>query len=371
MNSREERGKAIAELPDQIRRMNPVTYRVKSQSGDGFYDVKHGQSGWRCQCPDHVHRAVDCKHIWAVRFSLAIRKEVQRHVIEPIAGVHACLYCKSDRLIHFGLRHNKYGDLQKFSCKACGKFFTVNIGFERMKHNPQGITTAMQLYFSGESLRNTARALKLIGVQVSHKTVYLWIQKYVGLMEKYLDKITPQVSDVWRADEMYVKIKGNAKWLFALMDDETRYWIAKEVANTKHDHDTRPLFKMGKEVAEKKPRVLITDGLATYHEGYLKEFYTHKLETRTEHVQDIRVAGQIHNNKMERLNGEIRDREKVMRSLKRTDTPILAGYQIYHNYIRPHMALNGDTPSERAGIKVQGENKWLTLIQNARKDNSK
>ncbi len=74
---------------------------------------------------------------------------------------------------------------------------------------------------------------------------------FSGLLQKQW------LSDVWRADEMYVKIKGNAKWLFALMDDETRFWIAKEVANTKHDHDTKPLFRMGKEVAEKKPRVLI------------------------------------------------------------------------------------------------------------------
>ena len=36
-----------------------------------------------------------------------------------------------------------------------------------MKHNPQGITTAMQLYFSGESLRSTARSIKLIGMDVS------------------------------------------------------------------------------------------------------------------------------------------------------------------------------------------------------------
>ncbi|MGA2461322.1 MAG: hypothetical protein ABSF82_07875 [Candidatus Bathyarchaeia archaeon] len=54
-----------------------------------------------------------------------------------------------------------------------------------------------------------------------------------------------------------------------------------------------------------------------------------------------------------------------MSSLERADTPILKGMQIYHNYVRPHMALNGKTPSEAAGIKVEGENKWLTLIQNA------
>jgi len=71
------------------------------------------------------------------------------------------------------------------------------------------------------------------------------------------------------------------------------------------------------------------------------------------------------NNKMERMNGEIRDGERVMRGLEKKDTPILTGYQLFHNYVRPHMALNGKTPAEAAGIQVKGENKWLTLIQNA------
>lgn len=70
---------------------------------------------------------------------------------------------------------------------------------------------------------------------------------------------------------------------------------------------------------------------------------------------------------MERMNGEVKDREKVMRGLKRDDTPILKGYQLFHNFIRPHEALGGRTPSEAAGVKVEGENKWLTIIQNAAK----
>jgi len=68
---------------------------------------------------------------------------------------------------------------------------------------------------------------------------------------------------------------------------------------------------------------------------------------------------------MKRLNGEIRDREKVMRGLKTRDTPIMKGYQIFHNYIRPHEALRGKTPSEACEVEVKGENKWITLIQNA------
>jgi hypothetical protein len=57
-----------------------------------------------------------------------------------------------------------------------------------------------------------------------------------------------------------------------------------------------------------------------------------------------------------------------MRSLKNDDSPVIEGMQIFHNFIRPHMGLNGDTPADRAGIKVAGENKWLTLIQNASKN---
>ena len=72
---------------------------------------------------------------------------------------------------------------------------------------------------------------------------------------------------------------------------------------------------------------------------------------------------------MERLNGEIRDRKKIMRALKKMDSPILAGYQLFHNYIRTHEALEGITPAEASGIKIEGNNKWITLIQNASKSN--
>jgi transposase-like protein len=186
-------------------------------------------------------------------------------------------------------------------------------------------------------------------------------------MEKYLDKITPQVSDTWRADELFLKVKGNMKYLYALMDDQTRFWIAQEVADTKYTADVRELFKMGKKIAEKNPRTLITDGAPNFHEAYLKEFYTMDKANRTEHIREIRIAGKVHNNKMERLNGEIRDRERVMRTLEKGDTPILVGMQIFHNYIRPHMALEGKTPADKAGIEIKGKDKWLTLIQNASK----
>jgi len=68
---------------------------------------------------------------------------------------------------------------------------------------------------------------------------------------------------------------------------------------------------------------------------------------------------------MEGINDGICDREKVMRTLERADTAILTGMQLYQNYVRPHEALKGRTPAGVARIKIERENKWLTLIQNA------
>ena len=56
------------------------------------------------------------------------------------------------------------------------------------------------------------------------------------------------------------------------MDDETRFWIAQQVADNKFTENVRPLLKEGKEVAGKKPDVLISDGAPNFHEAYQEEY---------------------------------------------------------------------------------------------------
>jgi putative transposase len=365
---RQVKGQQIAHLEGAVRRFSDDVYYVKSQSGRGEYTVYHVPLGWLCSCPDNRFRNVKCKHQWAVELSRALREKVEsRTVIEPMS-YNVCPICKSESIVKHGLRKTKYGSIQRYICKSCGHWFVFNLGFEKMRATPQVITSAMQLYFSGESFRNVQKFLRLQGVQVSHVAVYKWIGKYVALMDKYLEQIKPQVSDVWRADELYLKIKGNMKYLFATMDDQTRFLIAQEVAEAKYTHDARHLFQISREAAGKQPKILITDGLPAYRDAFMKEYWTRN--NGAQHIRDIHIDGKVHNNKMERLNGEIRDREKVMRGLEKSDTPILAGYQIYHNYVRPHEGLNGKTPAEAAGIEIKGKNKWLTLIQNASGANS-
>ena len=59
---------------------------------------------------------------------------------------------------------------------------------------------------------------------------------------------------------LYVKVRGNPKYLFALMDDQARFWIAEQVADTKYTSNIQPLFRRAKEIAGKRPNTMITDG---------------------------------------------------------------------------------------------------------------
>jgi transposase-like protein len=366
--TRSEKARRIVWDKDgSIKRIDENTYQVKSQSGNGSYVVLSTEFGWKCACADHQYRHVKCKHIIAIEYSQELRHEVESVVVRTVKPVDnlSCIVCKSARVIKFAIRKNKYGNVQRYKCNDCGKRFSFNIGFEKMHATPQIITTAMQLYFSGESLRNVQNFVKLQGLQISHVAVYKWIKKYTGLMQKYLDRITPRLSDTWRTDEIFLKVKGSTKYLYAIMDDETRFWIAQQVADTKYTYDVRPMFQEAREVAGKKPIVLISDGARNFHQAYLKEYRT--LERETKHIRHIHLEGDHHNNKMERLNGEFRDREKVMRCVKKKDSVVLKGYQMYHNYFRKHEGLAGKTPADIAGIKIEGRNKWITVIQNASK----
>ena len=66
----------------------------------------------------------------------------------------------------------------------------------------------------------------------------------------------------------------------------------------------------------------------------------------------------MNNNKMERFNGTVRDRELTFRGLKKSDTALIGGYQVFYNYTKKHIGLGGKTPAEASNIMVQDLNKW-------------
>ena len=229
-----------------------------------------------------------------------------------------------------------------------------------MRYESVIITRALQMYYSGMSVRDIADCFEQEEIEVNYSNIYRWIEKYSKLTSAYLNGIVPRVGDWFRADEVWIKVNGKQNYLFASMDDDTRYWLASDMADNKFHHNADNLLELTKKQAGKNPKIFITDGLQAYMKSSKKVFGKDTLHTR-----HIHLKGDKNNNKMERLNGSIRDREKVFRGLKKMDTSVIDGMRVYYNFTKKHGALNGKTPAQASMIEIDGANKWKTIIQNA------
>ncbi|WP_415282429.1 integrase core domain-containing protein [Candidatus Nitrososphaera sp. FF02] len=68
------------------------------------------------------------------------------------------------------------------------------------------------------------------------------------------------------------------------------------------------------------------------------------------------------NNRIERMNGTLRERVKVQRGWKTVKTPLAEGNRIQYNFVKPHMGFDGKTPAQVAGLDVKG---WRELLERA------
>ena len=93
---------------------------------------------------------------------------------------------------------------------------------------------------------------------------------------------------------------------------EDKIPLVSVITKTREIKDARKPFKQSKEVAHKKPRAMVTDGLPSYKHASTKEFYDHHKSVA--HIADVALQESL-NNVLERMHGGIREREKVMRGL--------------------------------------------------------
>ena len=244
-----------------------------------------------------------------------------------------CKFCNSLNII----RNGKKNDKQNYYCKDCKRNFVDNIDFENMKYNPKIIALTLDLYFRGLSLRKISQHLKeFYDLEITHMSVYNWIEKYIGIMNEYVNEIQPDVGDVWHTDEMMIKVNGSWEYLWNVMDERTRFQLASVVSTERKVRDARNVFQRAENnCGGRKPKFIITDGLQSYKRAVKKEFSTNTHET--EHLYNVGLQHHPNNNHVERLHGTIRQREKVMRGLKVVDTPIVEGHRGYSITLLSHM----------------------------------
>ena len=81
--------------------------------------------------------------------------------------INLCPNCSSDQYIKSGI----VNDRQRYKCKSCGYFFTVNKLGKRI--DDYYVNKALQLYLEGLTYREIERILG-----ISHVSIMNWVKKY-------------------------------------------------------------------------------------------------------------------------------------------------------------------------------------------------
>jgi putative transposase len=355
----ESNGKSIKENVDG-------SFAIPSQTSDKTYEVRILGDKFVCTCPDFEYRQIDaCKHIDAVKLWIALKTQLQN---EPKPKVFAedaipCTQCGSIRVIRYGFDCGK----QTYYCKDCKHKFRQPSVIRKSKYTPELITLTLDLYFSGLSLRKIARSVNdHFGVEVNFSTIYDWIQKYIPLISDYVNALTPQLSETWHADELFVRMKGSPHqgrykglaFLWNVMDKETRFLLASKVSENRDANGAITAFQEAvKNANGNLPSAVNTDSHRSYRESVSKAF------PNVEHIAKCGInKPHTNNNKIERLNGTLRERVKVQRGWKSKKSQIAEGQRIHYNFVKPHQALDGKTPAQNTGLDIRG---WRDLLQNS------
>lgn len=265
-----------------------------------------------------------------------------------------CKYCGSENLIKYG----KYKDIQLYYCKSCHSKFKDDDTLFHMKTPANQVTSALNMWYEGMSIKAIARNLKQEhGNMPSTATIYEWIQKYTQYAIDSVKGYKPKtIGDTWIADETVIEIDGNNVWLWDVIDYDTRFLLATRISRSRTTQDAQILYDKAVAIAGKEPKKIITDKLRSYLDvDYGK---------RTEHTQSSPFAVEDNTQMIERFHGTLKDRTKVMRGLKNLESAhdFINGWLVHYNYLRPHTTLDDKTPAEAAGIDYPYKN-WADITK--------
>ncbi|MBI2581246.1 IS1 family transposase [Candidatus Woesearchaeota archaeon] len=278
-----------------------------------------------------------------------------------------CVYCKASHYIKWGNRKTENrGIIQKYHCLDCGKYFTNDDGFYRMRNSEEKITAAIDLYFSNLSSRKVRNHFRRHwNHNASHMSILDWCRRYTLKVQKYVATIQPQLSGQFYMDETEIDRGRGNDVFWCNVDWGTRFINATMYSPHNQTVEDAATF-LKATVAKGLPKYIQTDAGAFYPQAFQKTFYSNKVQGLTvEHrIQNYHKTGK-HNVRIETVFMKVKDRVDDFRGLKALwSAPILMqGIILQHNFIEAH-TTTGKIPAELAGLSLNvGLNRWLGLIR--------
>lgn len=285
-----------------------------------------------------------------------------------------CKFCKSQNFIKKGIRKTQNrGNIQKYYCRDCHKFFTADLGFYRMRNSETKITSAIDLYFSNLSSRKVRNHFRRhLEHNASHISILNWCRKYTLRVQNYVDTLSPNLGGQFYADETDIDCQKRDDSFWCNVDWDTRFISGFHYSTTKNVEEAIEFLKKATQ-HNQLPKYIQTDAATFYPKAMKKLFASNRLPTanygqtrlKVDHIVNNVHKTKKHNVRIETVFMKIKDRVDDFRGLKALwSAPILmAGIVLQHNYIEEHTTIR-DYPCERAGLKLDvGQNRWLGLIR--------
>ena len=275
-----------------------------------------------------------------------------------------CHYgCKNAHIVKDGLRKTeRKGKVQKYLCRDCGRRFS---GLRKLKgHHASTVVMAdgLSLASKGMSMSDVVQEIARKGHHFHPSTIYQRAAKCGPLMDAHAKKFSPWAGFKWHCDEICHKILGEKAYLFMVMDYSAMFVPAGMASPKKFGAKSLRMFRRAASWADVTPWVFVTDGLSDFVGPAKKAFW------RNAGRRFVRVAethAHIAYNVQEILNGDIKPLPRRRGGFKIMNSPLIALGILGYNFFGPHGALGGRTPAEVAGIRLEGDDRILTLLEAA------
>lgn len=152
-----------------------------------------------------------------------------------MAKQYKCPYCGSKETTWRGYRYTKRtGKKHLRICKMCKRKFTPDDGFLRRHYKKEYIVEAVSLRINGLSISKTIDHMwQIHGVRFTRKTLIDWTRYYSRLINKFTNKLRPEIKGTVHGDEVIVKVKGKRAYYWGAKDRKTKFKLAKGIDKEK------------------------------------------------------------------------------------------------------------------------------------------
>jgi putative transposase len=269
-----------------------------------------------------------------------------------------CKYCNSSNVVRYGT----FNGVQRYWCKDCKRKFVAD-KLTKMKTPVQQISAALSCYFGGMPLDAIQRHLQQqYGVYYSEMGIYNWIRRFAKEAVDRTKDFHPIVGDTWIADETVLRVGGKKMWFFDVIDEKTRYLLSSRLTESRATKEAALVMNEAKRRAGKSPKRILTDQMGAYLDGIEMVF-----GSATKHIQSTPFTDVDSTNIIERFQGTLKDRTKIVRGFKRTNTAKLLtrAWLVHYNFFKEHEALGNIPPAQRMGIPTPLKS-WAEVVSPAK-----